>query len=109
MIVACAVFQDYRYNGRVMVSRSVDGGATFSRPQPITEDATSQRFETLALDPAGSLFAAWIDKRNATPAKAAGKPYAGAALAYTWSSDGGESFPPARMALDNICECCRLG
>ena len=109
VIVAYAVFQDDRYNGRVMISRSVDGGASFSRPQPITEDATSQRFETLALDPAGNLFAAWIDKRNAAAAKAARRPYEGAALAYSWSSDGGESFPPARIALDNICECCRLG
>jgi hypothetical protein len=109
VIVAYAVFQDDRYNGRVMVSRSIDGGATFSRPQPITDDATSQRFETLALDSEGKLFAAWIDKRNVPAAKAAGKPYAGAALAYSWSSDGGESFPPARIALDNICECCRLG
>lgn len=109
IIVAYAVFQDDRYNGRVMFSRSVDGGGSFSRPRPITDDATSQRFETLALDPEGNLFAAWIDKRNAPAAKAAGKPYAGAALAYSWSSDGGGSFPPARIALDNVCECCRLG
>ena len=53
IIVAYAVFQDDRYNGRVMFSRSVDGGASFSRPRPITDDATSQRFETLALDPGG--------------------------------------------------------
>ena len=109
IIVAYAVFQDDRYNGRVMVSRSADGGATFSPPHPITEDATSQRFESLALDPEGNLFTAWIDKRDAAAAKAAGKPYAGAALAYSWSSDGGASFPPARIVLDNICECCRLG
>src|SRR5438309_9312351 len=109
LIVAYAVFQDDRYNGRVMVSRSVDGGASFSRPHPITEDTTSQRFETLALDPEGNLFAAWIDKRNAAAAKSAGKPYAGAALVYSWSSDQGGSFAPARTALDNVCECCRLG
>jgi hypothetical protein len=109
LIVAYAVFQDDRYNGRVMVSRSVDGGASFSRPQPITDDMTSQRFETLAVDPEGNLFATWIDKRTAVAAKAAGKPYAGAALTYSWSSDGGERFQPARIALDNVCECCRLG
>jgi hypothetical protein len=110
IVVAYAVFQDDRYNGRVMISRSVDGGTSFTAPQPITGDSTSQRFETLALDPAdGSLFAAWLDKRNAAAARASGKAYPGAALAYSWSSDGGESFAPARIARDNVCECCRLG
>jgi hypothetical protein len=110
IVVAYAVFQDDRYNGRVMVSRSVDGGASFTAPQPITGDNTSQRFETLALDPAdGNLFAAWLDKRNVAAAGASGNPYPGTALAFSWSSDGGESFAPARIARDNVCECCRLG
>ena len=99
MIVAYAVFMDDRYNGRVMVSRSTDGGASFRPPQPITVDTTSQRFETLAIDPDGNLFAAWIDKRNAAAAKAAGKPYAGAALAYSWSSDDGQSFGAAQIGV----------
>lgn len=109
IIVAYAVFQDDRYNGRVMVSRSTDGGASFAVPRPITENRTSQRFETLALDPGGNLFAAWLDKRNAVAAHAAGAAYPGAALAFSWSLDGGESFAPARVAHDNTCECCRLG
>jgi hypothetical protein len=108
IVVAYAVFQDDRYNGRVMVSRSTDGGASFAAPYPITEDRTSQRFETLALDPDGDLFAAWLDKRNAAAARAAGTAYPGAALAFSWSSNGGESFAPARVAQNNTCECCRL-
>jgi hypothetical protein len=108
IVVAYAVFQDDRYNGRVMISRSVDSGASFAAPQPITDDITSQRFETLALDPAGGLFAAWLDKRNAAAARASGKAYPGAALAYSWSADGDERFAPARIAQDNVCECCRL-
>jgi hypothetical protein len=86
IVVAYAVFQDDRYNGRVMTSRSVDGGASFAAPRPITEDPTSQRFETLALDPAGGLFAAWLDKRSGAAARASGKAYPGAALAFSWSS-----------------------
>jgi hypothetical protein len=109
IVVAYAVFQDDHYNGRVMVSRSVDGGASFAAPRPITDDATSQRFETLALDPAVGLFAAWLDKRNAPAARASGKAYPGAALAYSWSTDRGESFAQAQIAQDNVCECCRLG
>jgi hypothetical protein len=109
IVIAYAVFQDDRYNGRVMIGRSDDTGAGFDTPRPITGDATSQRFETLALDPEGSVFAAWLDKRNGAAARAAGKTYVGAALAYSWSSDGGKSFLPARMTVDNVCECCRLG
>jgi hypothetical protein len=106
--VAYAVFQDDRYNGRVYVARSVDGGASFSEPRPITDDSTSQRFEALAVDPSGDLFVAWLDKRNAAAARKQGKPYPGAALAFSWSSDGGVSFAPTRIAQDQTCECCRL-
>ena len=106
--IAYAVFQDDRYNGRVYVARSVDGGASFAAPRPITDDVTSQRFETLALDPGGDLFVAWIDKRNAAAARKQGKSYPGAALAFSWSGDGGASFAPARIAQDQTCECCRL-
>src|SRR3954469_16518062 len=106
--VAYAVFQDERYSGRVYLSRSTEGGG-FPEPRPITEDATSQRFETLAVDPSGDLLVAWIDKRNAATARSEGKAYPGAALAFAWSKDGGTSFAPARIAQDQTCECCRLG
>jgi len=108
-VVTFAIFQDQHFNGRAFFARSTDGGASFSRPQALTPDATSQRFETAAIDPAtGRVFAAWLDKRNVAPAKAVGKPYAGAALAYAWSDDG-SSFGRTSIALDNTCECCRLG
>ena len=108
LVVTFAIFQDQRFNGRAFVSRSTDNGASFSRPQPLTADTTSQRFETAAIDPAGRVFAAWLDKRNVAPARAAGRPYPGAALAYAWSDDGA-SFGKTSIALDNTCECCRLG
>src|ERR1041384_2260659 len=107
--VAYAVFQDERYNGRVYVSRSSDGGGSFAEPRPITDDATSQRFETLAVDPSGDLLFAWIDKRNAAAARGEGKSYPGAALAFAWTNDGGASVAPATIAQDQTCECCRLG
>lgn len=108
-IVTFAIFQDKNFNGRAFHARSTDGGATFSRPQPLTPDTTSQRFETVAIDPAGKVFTAWLDKRHGPPARAAGKPYPGAALAYAWSDDEGAHFADTRIALDNTCECCRLG
>ena len=108
-IVTFAIFQDKNFNGRAFHARSTDGGATFSKPQPLTPNTTSQRFETVAIDPAGKVFTAWLDKRNGPPARAAGKPYPGAALAYAWSDDEGAHFADTHIALDNTCECCRLG
>lgn len=107
LVVTWAIFQDKRFNGRVYYARSTDSGATFSAPQPITPDATSQRFQAVAIDPDGRLFAAWLDKRNVAPSLAAGRSYAGAALAYAWSDDG-KSFADTHVAFDDTCECCRL-
>lgn len=108
-VVTFAIFQDKNFNGRALFVRSTDNGASFTRPQPITADRTSQRFETAAVDPSnGRVFVAWLDKRNVAKARAAGKAYAGAALAYAWE-DGEKGFGPTGIALDNTCECCRLG
>ena len=109
LVVTFGTFQDKNFNGRAYFSRSTDNGATFSKPQPLTSDTTSQRFETAAIDPAGRIFAAWLDKRDVAPAKAAGRDYPGAALAFAWSEDGGTSFGKTTIAVDNTCECCRLG
>ena len=107
MVVTFAIFQDKNFNGRAYFSRSVDG-ATFTKPRPITSDTTSQRFEVAGVDPDGRVFAAWLDKRNVAKARAAGKAYAGAALAYAWEN-GDADFGNTAIALDNTCECCRLG
>ena len=107
LVVTFAIFQDKRFNGRAFSARSSDNGVSFTRPQPLTADTTSQRFESAAIDPAGRVFAAWLDKRNVAPAVAAGRPYPGAALAYAWSDDGA-AFGNTSIALDNTCECCRL-
>ena len=105
--VAYALFQDARYNGAVMISRSTDGGAHFSTPEAITTDSPSQRFQALQLDTDGSLFIAWLDKRNIAAARARGEKAAGAGLAFAWSD--GTTVPAARIAAENTCECCRLG
>lgn len=109
LVVSFAIFQDKRFNGRAFFSRSTDNGTSFSPPRPLTSDTTSQRFETVAIDSSGRMFAAWIDKRNAAAASAAGRPYPGAALAYAWADGGGAAFGSTSIALDNTCECCRLG
>jgi hypothetical protein len=107
--VAFDIFKDKEFNGQVFYTHSEDSGRTFARPAPITADAESQRFQAVAFDPDGTLFAAWFDKRNRAPARARGEKYAGAALAFAWSSDHGATFSETRLARDNTCECCRLG
>lgn len=100
--------RDEKYNGHAFIVRSTDGGKTFSEPRPITANSPSQRFETAAFDQNGRVFAAWIDKRNVAAAKAAGKPYAGAALAFAWDDKPGGTLEAATIARDNSCECCRI-
>ena len=107
--VAFSTFRDKAFNGEVFYSRSTDGGKTFASPKPITDNTESQRFEALGFGPDGALFAAWLDKRNRVPVQKAGKKYEGAALFFAGSGDDGASYAPARMVVDNTCECCRLG
>lgn len=108
IVVTFGTFQDKQFNGRAYFARSTDGGASFTAPRPITADKTSQRFEVAAVDPKGRVFATWLDKRNGPAARAAGRSYPGAALAFAWE-DGTAGFGPTSIALDNTCECCRLG
>ena len=109
VFVAFAIFKDKAFNGQVLYTHSSDSGRTFAPPVPITANQESQRFEAIALDPNGSLFAAWLDKRNRIPAKARNEEYAGAALAFTWSNNHGATVSETRIAHDDTCECCRLG
>jgi len=107
--VAFSTFRDKAFNGEVFYSGSADGGKTFASPRPITDNNQSQRFEALGFDRDGTLFAAWLDKRNRVPAAKAGRQYDGAALFFATSKDGGTSFTQDSLAADSTCECCRLG
>lgn len=107
--LAFSVFRDKAFNGQVLTTRSTDGGASFAALRPITSSNESQRFEALALDADGSVFAAWLDKRNRLPALERGQKYDGAGLFFASSTDGGATYSESRLAQDNTCECCRLG
>jgi hypothetical protein len=107
--LAFSIFKDKAFNGQVLYTRSDDGGKSFADARPITENNESQRFEALGLDADGSVFAAWLDKRNRVPARENGQKYDGAGLFFASSRDGGATYSEARLAVDNTCECCRLG
>jgi hypothetical protein len=107
--LAFSIFKDKAFNGQVLYTRSDDGGKSFAAARPITASNESQRFEAIGFDNGGDVFAAWLDKRNRVPAREAGKKYDGAGLFFASSKDGGATYSEARMAIDNTCECCRLG
>jgi hypothetical protein len=107
--LAFSIFRDNAFNGQVLYTRSTDGGRSFAELRPITAGNDSQRFEALALDTDGSVFAAWLDKRNRVPAQQRGQKYEGAGLFFAFSKDGGATYSKSRLAQDNTCECCRLG
>jgi hypothetical protein len=107
--LAFSIFRDKAFNGQVLTTRSTDGGQSFAPLRPITSSNESQRFEAIGLDADGSVFAAWLDKRNRVPAQQSGQKYDGAGLFFASSKDGGATYSGARLAADNTCECCRLG
>ena len=98
------------YTGFVRFARSLDRGAHFNTPITVHHDRAeiTHRFDALAVDGSGRIMIAWIDKRDLEAATAQGKPYLGAAVYYSWSTDGGTTFAPDQKLIDNSCECCRI-
>ena len=101
---------DKPYAGHIRFSRSTDGGKTFSAPLIVNHnrDAITHRFEALAVAADGTIFIAWIDKRDLQAAQKAGKKYEGAAVYAAVSRDGGASFGQEFKVADHSCECCRI-
>ncbi|HKZ10414.1 MAG TPA: sialidase family protein [Rhodanobacteraceae bacterium] len=97
------------WTGAIRFAHSIDGGRHFSAPIIVTQDPAkvTRGFDSLAIAGNGDIVVAWIDGRDAAKAKAAGRPYAGFAFYYTWSTDGGQTFAPERKLMDHSCECCR--
>lgn len=105
--VGYAVMTAVQFQGELFHAHSVDGRA-FSAPRPVSANPAGKRFLSLRLDPAGAVFAAWVDKRGIAAAKAAGRPYAGAAVLAAWSADGGATFGDPVTIREHTCECCRV-
>lgn len=101
---------DKPYAGHIRFSRSTDGGKTFSEPLIVNHnrEAITHRFEALAVAADGTIFIAWIDKRDLQAAQKAGKKYEGAAVYAAVSRDGGASFGQEFKVVDHSCECCRI-
>jgi hypothetical protein len=98
------------YTGAIRFVRSTDGGQTFSSPVTVhaNRDLITHRFESMIVDRSGRLYIAWIDKRDGEAARARKEKYAGAAVYYAVSEDGGASFKGDYKLADHSCECCRI-
>jgi hypothetical protein len=98
------------FAGYIWFARSVDGGKSFEPPYIVHHDRAeiTHRFDALQVSAEGEITVAWVDKRDLLAAKAAGKPYDGAAIYYAVSSDHGKSFASEKKLADSSCECCRI-
>lgn len=99
-----------RYSGNIRFSYSHDAGHSFSEPVTVNDnrDITGHRFEALAVNEQGIVYLAWLDKRDRFKAKQQGEKYKGAALYYSYSSDGGKTFAENINVMAHSCECCRV-
>ncbi len=98
------------YSGMIRFAVSRDGGRSFSAPVDVNDDGEgSHRFDALLADEHGTVVLAWLDKREGAAAARGGKAYAGSAVYYAVSRDGGRSFAANRKLADHSCECCRIG
>jgi hypothetical protein len=98
------------YSGYIWFSRSTDGGRTFSQPIIVHRDRAeiTHRFDALTVARNGRIYVAWVDKRDLHAAQANKQAYAGAAIYYAYSDDGGLTFKEEQKLADSSCECCRI-
>ena len=109
VFLAYAFFKDSQWNAQINSVRSNDAGNTFTAPQSLVQDGSSQRFPSALLKSDDSIFISWIDKRLVAAAKQKGAPRLGGSIAYSTSYDGGKTFQTEKFANESSCECCRIG
>jgi len=98
------------FTGYIWFARSIDQGKTFEKPMLVHQDKSeiTHRFDSLNVNRHGKITVTWVDKRDLLAAKAANKPYEGAAIYYAVSENKGVSFSLEQKLADSSCECCRI-
>lgn len=85
----------------LLVSRSTDGGKTFSPAVKVNDSSqpASASYESMGVAPDGSLYIVWLDGRD----RATG----GSSTYFAVSRDGGRSFSKNLKVDGGSCPCCR--
>ncbi len=109
VFLAYSFFKDANWNAQINTARSTDGGSSFTSPETLVRDGSSQRFPSVLIRPDDSIFISWVDKRMVAAAKQGGEKRLGGSIAYSFSQDGGKTFETERFANESSCECCRIG
>ena len=80
-------------NNEVWYAQSLDSGQTFESLRLVSEESPGETaMVTVLLDPDGNPILTWLS---------------GNKLRFARSSDGGESFSPAKEIGKGACECCQ--
>jgi hypothetical protein len=96
--------------GNVRLIESNDRGRTFAPAVTVNDnlDPISHRFDASVVAPDGSLWIAWLDKRDEAKATSQGGRYDGAALYYMHYGQNDKREIADSKIMDNACECCRI-
>jgi len=98
----------YAYD--VHVSRSTDGGRTWSKPVVPHRDGKQTEHGFVSMFPAadGSLAAVWLDGREMTGGHEAAGGHHGGSMTLRYAVLGKEGTPRDEALLDaRVCECCQ--
>ena len=109
IFLAYAFFKDSKWNAQINTARSVDSGTTFSVPESLVVNGSSERFPSVLMRPDGNIFITWIDKRLVAASNKSGQKKLGGSIVYSNSLDGGRTFQTERITNEDTCECCRIG
>jgi len=105
-----------RFTGDIRFSRSLDSGVTFTPPTTINDDGviTGHRFDSMTVSRDGTIFIAWIDKRdnqkqkNKSPDAKPNRKKQNGAIYTSFSVDSGKTFSKNKKLAENSCVCCRI-
>jgi len=95
------------YDYGVRITRSGDGGLTWSDPWTPHEDGTPTEHgfvSTVAVD--GSLGFLWLDGRSFVPGTGGGEPAMEMALYFRLATQGGPAGPETLVDA-RVCDCCQ--
>ena len=88
----------------IFFQRSTDGGATWSSPKRVNDDATGNKIRQhvphMAVAANGRIDVVWLDRRHAYPTPVLPAPRGEADVYYANSTDGGRTFSPSRRITD---------